>query len=164
MIKLAGISALSLAIWLYSVFLSSGIKKKIAFEDGLVTLLSHIKTMIHAEGMPLSKIYESFSERALDSGGFTEKLKKGGCSPLREALESSGKEFFADDGIRSLALSFSEQIGACPSAADGEALCEKYIALIKERICAVRQQDITRAALYGKLGVIAAAFVFLMFI
>ena len=164
MLRIIGALVLSAAACLYGFFISTEIKRKIAAEDGFLMLITYIKIMISAGNMPLNKISSGFSNGELERNGFLNDLRNGGCNAFYEIMTKKGTEYIADREIRELIVSFSGQIGACPLASDGVRLCEKYISLVENRISGIRENDKTRALLSKKLGIIAGAFILVMFI
>jgi hypothetical protein len=161
--RILGLLFISVSVFLFGYMKSLNIKRKIEIEDGFVFLISHIGEILFSANLPLCEIYKSFSNKALFSCGFTERLKAG-KEDFCEIMEKDGKLLLKNEKLYELVFDFSKRIGTSPSAYDGKRLCENTLLLMKEEIGQSRLQDKTKEELYFKLSFVFAVFVFLMFI
>ncbi len=161
MLKIAGTILLSFSVWLIGAYKSRSLKHKMDVEDGLFSLVEHIKNVIRAQGLALCDIYRTFKDERLDMPHFYESLHSGKCDSLLYALDTvSTKD--CDKRLRDCIKSFADAVGNSYCAGDAVVLCDKYLELMRTRISQVRDEDKKREGLYSKLGFISACAVFVL--
>ncbi len=80
MIRLIGVCAVIAGSYIAGALGASFYKKQLLQTEGLYRLVCKIKADIEGLNLPLSDIYASFSDRALDECGFTEILRSSGLT------------------------------------------------------------------------------------
>ncbi len=161
MVRLVGTLLLSFSVWLVGSCKSRTLKHKMNVEDGLLSLVEHIKSVIRAQGLALCDIYCTVKDERLDMPNFYKTLHGGKCNSLLYALDTvSTKD--CDKRLCDCVKSFAEAVGNSYCSEDAVVLCDKYLELMRTRISQVREEDKKREGLYSKLGFISACAVFVL--
>ena len=125
--KLLGIVLFSLASVLFSAHVLRGEKRKCEELEGLYLLLLHMKHTISGEGLPLSEVYATFENKALEDTPFLSTLrKKGLASALTEC-----PPYLSEGSLRSLTL-YAEGLGKRFLEEEREALSRECELLFRE--------------------------------
>lgn len=125
--KLLGIFLFSLASLLFGTHLLRGEKRKCEELEGVYLLLLHMKHAISSEGLPLSEVYASFRNRALEGTPFLLALRKHG---LASALAEC-PPYLPEGSLRSLSL-YAEGLGKRFREEENEALARECELLFSE--------------------------------
>ncbi len=156
--KLLGIILFSVASLLFSTHVLRGEKRKCEELEGLYLLLLHMKHAISGEGLPLSEVYATFENKALDSTPFLSVLRKKG---LAKALAEC-PPYLPNGSLRSLSL-YAEGLGKRFLKEESEALSHECELLSRE-LDAYRQSLPARLKTWRTLLLSGSGMILLLFI
>ncbi len=107
--RLAGAALIALSALIAGRGYASYTGRRISEEEGLVTLLSHIKSEISCYLTPQSKLIDAFRCEGLEPSGFLSAMREGGG--LLEAYRSCEEKMYCSDGVKEIISRFFEGFG-----------------------------------------------------
>ncbi|MDD4124970.1 MAG: stage III sporulation protein AB [Eubacteriales bacterium] len=111
---------------------------------GMISLLESMKNAISYSRTELYGIFVSFSDKALDSCGFTETLKSSDIVPANEIWHNALERLSVGEGIKDVLSSFGSTLGLldCDTQIERIEGCMAFLSKEREQM---------RAALAGKI-------------
>lgn len=156
MLKLIGITLVSVAISMYGAYLSSRIKDRKNVRSALLELLVHIKTSIETTCLPLEEIYKSFSNKILEKIGFTKELCSGKNDSFLSAIHIA--DSYLNKKLTELYSALSFSLGKSYSGNTEVQKLAGYILLIEEECKKLSKEDDSKIELYRRLGLLCGLF------
>lgn len=157
--RMVGIGIIALVLWLSGSLYAHTLRMQMEREDGFLLFLSYLRAHIQNSSVPLYRLYGGFSHPALERCGFLNRLRQEDrCAGLLSTLEREKERLHLDETVWQYLAGFASEVGNCPNAEAGAVCCDKYKALLSDRIRETREQNRSRAALSRKMGLLAAAF------
>lgn len=152
MMRIFGIILISVSISLYGSFLSHNLKKAANQRKALLELLMLAKSAF-ANGIALSKVFDSFSNAELEKCGFLSVLKSGCEKPFSKAISESG--ILLSPKLKELYLELGENMGTSPFSSNESDKLSFYLERIKLEEAKMSENEEARRVLYNKMGVLA---------
>ena len=151
MIKTVGVSVILAASFSAAVYNSFAYKKKVSFVEGILDLISFIRSRILYFRDPLDHIYSDFENKALDRSGFLDELRRSGLS---EALKIPAVSGLFEKRIYAQLKSFAAGLGKT-SADEQINSCNMCIDMMKTDVEKLRREMPEKTHMYSSLCIIA---------
>ena len=151
MFKIAGVTVIIISSVSAAFIYSSGCRRRIAVNEGMLDLISYIRARILFFRDPLSLIFADYQNESLEKTGFLSEVPDAGFGA---ALSNSGILHLFDKNTSACLVDFSKKLGRT-GVEEQINNCDMCISLLTDNLKAMKAELPDRARMYSSLCVIA---------